>query len=312
MTFKWFQIIIVGLFLPLYGQVEQSIIPLFENLYIPSPEGSLHKQNKLRVMSYNMLYNEYSAEKKLPEKHRWENRKTRLLEYIAFTNADIIGSQELQKDQILEVSRALGQKYRYYGLKSRVSEARSDTNAIFYNPQRLKLIDARTIPYNDFGGNAYTFCFFEDIITNVKFVVINTKLSYGFTWSAHKKRLEETKKLQEIVSIIPEEIPVIITGDFNNIPILDGKTIEEALAENQLIDSRKISELGHYGPLTSINNSKFTLTPFTGPELSGFILDHILVSNQTTVVVHGIDIAKVNGEYPSDHFPVIADIIFNH
>jgi len=84
------------------------------------------------------------------------------------------------------------------------------------------------------------------------------------------------------------------------------------LAENQLVDSRKLSWHGHYGPLTSITNSKFTLTPFSGPELSGFILDHILLSNQITVLVHGIDIAKVNGEYPSDHFPVIADIVFNH
>ena len=42
----------------------------------------------------------------------------------------------------------------------------------------------------------------------------------------------------------------------------------------------------------------------------GFVLDLILVNDQVEVFTHGIDTAKVNGEFPSDHFPVIADIAF--
>ena len=47
-----------------------------------------------------------------------------------------------------------------------------------------------------------------------------------------------------------------------------------------------------------------------GPKLTGFILDHIFVSERIDVFTHGIDTAKVNGEFPSDHFPVIADVHF--
>ena len=55
--------------------------------------------------------------------------------------------------------------------------------------------------------------------------------------------------------------------------------------------------------------SKITVEPFVGPKLAGFILDHILVNEHIEVFTHGIDTAKVNGEYPSDHFPAIADLI---
>lgn len=87
------------------------------------------------MMTYNMLYNDKSAEALLPEKYQWNARKPRLLDYLAFARADIIGSQELQEDQIQEVMNALENDYAYYGVKTGVNEGRTDTNAIFFNPK---------------------------------------------------------------------------------------------------------------------------------------------------------------------------------
>lgn len=60
--------------------------------------------------------------------------------------------------------------------------------------------------------------------------------------------------------------------------------------------------------MCSIDNSKKTLAPFVDPELIGFTLVHIFVNNHVDVLTHGIDPARVNGQFPSDHFPVIADV----
>jgi mRNA deadenylase 3'-5' endonuclease subunit Ccr4 len=96
--------------------VEDSILPSMDNIYnqdFGSKVNSKQKElmqhavqknpQKLRLMTYNMLYNATDAEKKLPPKNKWDCRKPRLLEYLYYAKADIIGSQELQEDQIQEV-----------------------------------------------------------------------------------------------------------------------------------------------------------------------------------------------------------------
>ena len=249
-----------------------------------------------------------------PVKHRWENRKPRLLEYLTFAQADIIGSQELQQDQLQEVSDVLGTEYSYYGEKTRGKAGRSDTNAIFYNPQRLELIEGKTIPYVDSESeNAFTYCYFKDKLTQKNVVIINTKL----TWGKIEERLAEAIQLSEFVRDLNTTDPVIVTGDFNTFPFLahgnniffDGGEIEHILTEHNLKDSMHQSIFGHFGPLCSINNAKDTIEPFVGPELIGFMLDHIFVNEQVSVLTHGIDVAKVNDEFPSDHFPMITDVI---
>jgi endonuclease/exonuclease/phosphatase family metal-dependent hydrolase len=274
-----------------------------------------HQNQKLRVMTYNMLYNKKSAEALLPEKHQWNARKPRLLEYLFFAMADIIGSQELQEDQIQEVMSALENNYAYYGIKTRLNEGRSDTNAIFFNPKRLELIESKTISYeNRVGDNAFTYCRFKDKVTNKSFYVMNTKLTWGNT----ERRLAEASQLTEFANSLPSDEPILVIGDFNLFPFtehknnlfFDGIFIEKVLTEYNLEDARNKSIFGYFGPLCSITNSKKNLAPFVGPELIGFILDHILVNDRVEVFSHGIDVARVNGEFPSDHFPVIADVFF--
>lgn len=272
-----------------------------------------HKDLKLRVMTYNMLYNVTEAEDKLPLKHRWDCRRPRLQEYLSFAQADIIGSQELQEDQVQEVIDFLGSSYSCYGEKTRGNEGRSDINAIFFNKNRIELIESKTIPYNDdHYQNAFTYCCFKDKAQDRRFIVINTKL----TWGDVERRLAEATQLNQFSNQFSQGEPVILLGDFNTFPFIqhkrnmffDGGYIEQVLAGNHLQDAKFKSIFGHFGPLCSITNSQETLEPFIGPQLSGFILDHIFVNEWVDVFTHGIDTARVEGEFPSDHFPVVADL----
>lgn len=306
----------------LYGIVEDSVIPSMETVYnqdfgVDNPNLEDWKQYaiqnqhiKLRIMTFNMLYNVKKAEDKLPLKHRWPYRKSRLLEYLAYAKADIICSQELQEDQVEEVMDFLGKTYNYYGLKTRENEGRTDTNAIFFNASRFDLIDARTIPYGDPGGNAFTYCYFRDRLLNKNFVVLNTKLSYGLSWSAVNKRFSEATQLSQFTSHFSADEPILLMGDFNILRFLDEDSIVKVLTQHTLKDGRTQSIFGHFGPFCSITNSGILFTPFTGPEWKGYILDRIFVNEFVWVLTHAIDTAKVNGEFPSDHFPVIADIFF--
>lgn len=208
----------------LFGDVEESVLTAMDGVYSRQFEKKVNKQQKeamqyaaacqdtkLRVMTYNMLYNAPEAETMLPAQHRWECRKSRLLHYLQFADVDIIGSQELQKDQVQDVMDILGSHYGCYGQITRVNEGRSDVNAIFYRKNRVDLIDSVTILYeDDHYENAFTYCRFKDKVLEKTFVTINTKLTWG----------------------------------------------------------------------------------------------------DVDVFTHGIDTAKVDGEYPSDHFPVVADLFF--
>lgn len=309
-----------------FASIEESIIPSMDLIYDQDfgkrvnktqkelmQQAAEKQQQKLRVMTYNMLYNAQEAEEKLLPKHRWDNRKPRLLEYLSYAKADIIGSQELQDDQVQEVMCVLGKDYGCYGEKTRQNEGRSDTNAIFFNKNRIELIDSKTIFYKDAQSeNAFTYCLFKDKLTDIKFIVLNTKLS----WGSPDRRLAEAIQLNKFSTLFLDE-PLIVLGDFNIYPFMlhkhniffDGEYVEQALVGKNLKDAKIKSIFGHFGPLCSITNSKKTLEPFTGPELSGFILDHILVNDRVDVCTHGIDTAKSKGEFPSDHFPVISDII---
>jgi len=328
MFYKLAILTLMSLTCQLYGKVDESCLPQMDTVYNQnigkkvntkqkeSMQNAIqHLDQKLRVMTYNMLYNEKSAEALLPEKYQWNARKPRLLEYLAFARADIIGSQELQEDQIQEVMSVVGNDYVYYGIKTRVNEGRTDTNAIFFNPKRLELIESKTIPYeNEMGDNAFTYCRFKDKVTNKSFSVMNTKLTWGNT----ERRLTEASQISEFANSLPSNEPILVIGDFNLFPFtehknnlfFDGTFIKKVLTQHNLEDARNNSIFGYFGPLCSITNSKKDLSPFIGPELTGFILDHILVNDRVEVISYGIDVAKVNGEFPSDHFPVIADVFF--
>ncbi len=289
-------------FFSVYGDVADSIIPQLNQLKHEAGNGPA-----LRIMTYNMLYNVANAERKLPEKHRWPQRMYRLAEYLQFSCPDLIGSQELQERQIQDLMALIGNVYACYGEKTREKEGRTDTNAIFYNPYRLQLVEGITVPFgNQTGGNAFTYCTFYDRYAHRTMSVVNFKLTYGLTWEPIKKRKLEAVQLAQFVNRLPQDHLIIVLGDFNIIPFLDGEAIPQILAKAFLQDSRNLTSLV-FGPACSSTNSIF-LTPFTGPEITGLIPDRIFVKNNGRVLSCGIDPGRVDGEFPSDHLPVIIDM----
>jgi endonuclease/exonuclease/phosphatase family metal-dependent hydrolase len=103
------------------------------------------------------------------------------------------------------------------------------------------------------------------------------------------------------------EYPVMVTGDFNSTDtskpyqILCGK---DSGAAKILSDALTSSSTPHYGPLSTWNG-------FYEIEENNRI-DFIFVNNKVNIYSHAILTDRWDGKFPSDHLPVIAEIIFHN
>jgi endonuclease/exonuclease/phosphatase family metal-dependent hydrolase len=95
---------------------------------------------------------------------------------------------------------------------------------------------------------------------------------------------------------------VILTGDLNATPSSDAY---RAIITNSIFKNAKtVSESLHCGP-----NSTFST--FTVANKMGDWIDYIFVSSQFKVLQHGALVDSNNGFYPSDHIPILAEVVLN-
>lgn len=318
----------------LFGSVDNSIIGLMNQRMIRNLDSQLndgqrdalesvfpHLDKQIRIMSFNMLLNYSESHLETPD--RWVNRKGRVIEYVRWAAPDVIGSQELQANQLDDLLAALGDEYGFYGVGVNDGLRKGDIPAIFYRKERLELIEGRTLYFsetpevmsaNPFGRkNTFTFCRFLDKKSGQEFCVLNTHLAFGDC----RRRHYEASKMREYLLEHQWDMPLILTGDFNtfpfrqelDLPFYDGDAIMDLLETDAMRDSMKRALFGHFGPLSSTNYSSEKKRAFCCEGEPGVILDHIFVNKGILVLSHGIDPAKVDGRYPSDHLPVVMDFL---
>ncbi len=310
--------------------VTESPLALMETfMSAPLPEKKLTREQQvaiaeardcrdavLRIVSYNLLFDLYDQNH--PEKHRWPQRQQRVVEHLQHLNADVIGTQELQRNQLDALMRALGDQYAYYGIGSKQEGAAGDFDVIIYRRDRLKLIDAasHTVATEASYGAKYKLvhgCIFCDKITGTYFAFLNAHLSFANMNNRHK----EAKFLASLARCYSECSPVIVTGDFNTFPMLpehdlpayDGDQVLCILMSQGLCNSMQGAVCGHFGPLSTTNFCEESREVFVDRGTPGVMLDHVLVSDSIKVIGHVHDAARIDGEYASDHFPVVVDLL---
>lgn len=309
------------------GTVENSVIPLMEkfelienlpikkysdNQYSEIVEVLNHKNERLRLVSYNMLFNLY--DQNLDEVNRWPQRLPRIVELIEEMQPDIIGVQELYQNQLDDLLPYINDTFKFYSKPCGDGEF----NGIFYRKDRFEILDS-TIWYMTEGSNGpgtdtLTMLKLKDLKTNQVFAVFNSHLAF----SKINKRESQARFIAEHVAPFAKQIPVIFTGDLNtfpnrldlvNLPAYDGDYIHRILTKDHLKDAKETALLGHLGPLSTFTNVSDDGVPFTGLGTPGVFLDHIYVSKGITVLLHAVHPGTVNGHFPSDHMPVLMDFI---
>ena len=135
--------------------------------------------------------------------------------------------------------------------------------------------------------------------SNKEFYVFNTH----FDHIGEEARVNSSKLLKKKIIEIVHELPVILLGDFNT---QDSTSAYQILVDKEnenhaMYDAQFISQTEHHGSHVTFNGFGKSIEP-------GNKIDFIFVTNDVDVLQHGVIDEMVDGRYPSDHMPVVAEI----
>ncbi len=294
--------------------VQESSLPVIEHIdstkystrhYQEIMDALEHKEDTVRVVTFNTLFDKFDD--RYVESYRWPQRLPRVVEMICYLNPDVLGVQEPYNHQLNDLINSLPERYCYFG-----EAYESGLNAgIFYNQERFELVDSKMY---QFKKNGLAYVALKDKKTGRVAAYFNTYLPFT--------TINERETNSILISDILEkfsDVPTIMMGDLNtfpnrpdlsaSIPAYDGDRVLARLKGDRLVDARENNLLGHYGPIGSFTNEFPSIEPFEGYGTPGVILDHILVSKDIGVLTHTIECGKVDGHFPSDHMPLVVDIL---
>ncbi|MEM8509251.1 MAG: endonuclease/exonuclease/phosphatase family protein [Bacteroidota bacterium] len=273
-------------------------IALVLMLIIPVTHLVLGQQ--LNIMTYNIRYDNPSE-----APNNWENRKDRIVTQINTYAPGILGIQEGLQNQVDYLEKEL-EGYRYFGVGREDGMAGGEYTAIFYDPTKIRLLDkatfwlSQTPQQPSVGWDAAlkricTYGLFQYVSSKSKFFVFNTH----FDHIGEKARLESAKLiLSKAKAINSEKFPWILIGDFNLEP--NSKAIQLIL--ESLSDAHSAAGNNATGPQGTFNG-------FDDQQPVTRRIDYIFFdASQLRVLKSTIINDRKDGRYPSDHFPVYAEL----
>ena len=263
----------------------------------------------IRAMTFNIRLNVQSD-----SLNAWPYRKQIVANMIQFHHADLIGVQEALIGQVEDLAEHLP-NYSWFGLGRDDGDKSGEFMAIFYLKERFKVLRNSTfwlsenpeIPGKGWDAacnRVVTWGKFKDTKTSKIFYHFNTH----FDHRGEIARTESAKLLLKQINEIAGISNVIVTGDFNTNPssipykiLTDHKKQETDL---KLVDAKMVSYYPHHGPTGT----------FTGFRLANIAIniqpiDYIFVTKNIKIMRHGTLSDTFNGSLPSDHMPVLAEII---
>ena len=257
-------------------------------------------QTTVSIMSYNIR-----LDVELDGVNRWDARKDKLAGLINFHSPDFVGAQEVQHHQLQYLLSNL-ETYNYIGVGRDDGKTEGEYSCIFYKKDKYKLLKQNTFwlsPWPDsvsFGWNAAcrrvcTYGLFQDKKTKQNFWVFNTH----FDHISAQARLESAKLIiQKINEVNVKNYPVIVTGDFNSKPVED----PARYMSYHMNSARAVSTMV-YGAADTWNAFKFN-------EIAEGCIDYIFVSKNKKIAVTKFATLtdSYDMKYPSDHFPIMAEI----
>lgn len=239
----------------------------------------------------------------------WIHRKEHLVSMIRYHTPDLVGMQEVLHHQLDYILQELPE-YGWFGVGRDDGKTAGEYMAVLYRKERIDTLRTATFwcsenpdklgPGWDAACNrTVTWGKIRDRADRTEFFLFNTHLDHvGVT-----ARRESAKLLMNRVAALTGGERVVITGDFNSVPSDEPYgIIVGPKAKKKFFDSRAVSKQRPHGP-------KGTFNGFTVSAVPSEPIDYIFVSDRIAVLAHGTLAELIDGRFPSDHFPVIADIL---
>ncbi len=274
-----------------------------------TPYAPANEVSYLRIMTFNIRYDEPRD-----KENAWPKRKDLVASLIRFHRADLVGVQEALKRQLDDLSSLLPE-YARIGVGRDDGKEGGEFSAVLYRKTRFTPLDSSTfwlsetpdVPSKGWDAafpRIVTWVKLRDRQTGKIFFHFNTHFDHRGT----RAREESARLLLHRIHLTARQFPLVVTGDFNftestdGYQILTGKSTEQPAApQSALRDARYLSQHGHYGPSSTFNEFKGLI-----PDRK---IDYVFVKGRVRVLQHGVLSDMWDGRYPSDHLPVLAEVV---
>ena len=237
----------------------------------------------------------------------WVNRAPMVSALVRFHQFDIFGTQEGFRNQLTDITRALPE-FSFYGVGRDDGKEKGEHSAIFFKKDRFQLLNKGDFwlsetpdqPSKGWDGKCCnricSWVQLEDKQTGKRFYVFNAH----FDHEGKVARAESSKLILQRIQNIAGAEPVVLTGDFN--------TGQQSEPYMNIVNSGIIADAFRKTNFPYANNGTFN--GFGRRIGTTEIIDHIFVTDHFLVSRWGILTDSYLGKYPSDHFPVLAEISF--
>ena len=251
----------------------------------------------MKVMTYNIRLDLLSD-----GPNKWDNRKESMADLINYYAPEIFGIQEGLPHQVAYLNNEL-KTYNYIGCGREDGKNKGEYSALFYDSTKYTVSHDTTIWLNETGKigkrgwdaacpRICTYGLFENKANHMKVWVFNTHFD-------HKGVLARQESARLILSTIKkansENLPVILSGDFNLTPDTDPILTIKA----KMDDTYDVSKKAPYGP-------KGTFSGFDSEKVLNDKIDYIFVNGFEVESVRHIDDRRNDNYFVSDHLPVFS------
>ncbi|ALK96407.1 endonuclease [Massilia sp. WF1] len=235
----------------------------------------------------------------------WPARKDMVKALIRYHGFDIFGTQEGYADQIADLAQM--EEFEHVGVGRDDGKDAGEHSAIFFRRSRFALLGkgdfwlSETPDRPSFGWDARC-CHRLASWARLRERGSSRVL---FVFSVHfdhegevARRASADLMLRKITEIARGE-PAICVGDFNSTP----ETVQMQTIAKAMGDSRRLSKAPPYGPDGTFNGFRFDQAPSER-------IDYVFVDRHFDVLKYAALSDSLDQRYPSDHFPVVARVVF--
>ena len=259
-------------------------------------------QEEIRVMTFNIRLDHAGD-----GQHNWRFRKEAAAELLSLENVDIVGTQEVLKNQLNDFLSG-APAFASIGVGRFDGDTLGEYSAILYRKARFEVLHSGNFWLSETpevaGSKGWdaacerivTWAVMKDLVSNKTFVFMNTH----FDHIGHVARKNSAIMLVEKAKQIAGDLPVILTGDFNGNHESD--PIQVILKSGWLHDSGQLTAKKS-GPKWSFHD--FGRLPIAEREL----IDFIFVTDGIQVNSYKNIFKEIGKTFYSDHNPILVELV---
>ncbi len=253
---------------------------------------------RIRAVSFNLKFAEYEPP------NSWHERRPVVREWRRRYDPDIVGTQEGVYRQLRDMAADMPE-YEWIGT-GRSGGSRGEFMAVFFKRDRFEplefdhywLSDTPNVVGSSSWGNSVkrmvTWIRFMDKAADREFYVVNTH----FDHVVEKARVLSAELVASRCAELNSNLPVVLLGDFN-------AAAERSRPYAILTEKAGFRDAALESGVDIPNIA--TYHGWRGPR-EGARIDWILLRGGLEAVSYETHLFEMDGQYPSDHFPIAAEL----